>query len=203
MPHEAPDDREAGILDDDLDRVRDVGHVVADPGLRDAGGERLLADVEEGARGGRDLADRERHCAVGDEPVKGDAEVDRDQVAFAGPVLVRDAVYDHRVRRDAQRRRKALVALRGRGAAALGDVLVCDPVELEHRDARLELLGDELERLLDELARPGHPLDLLRGLADDHASALACTCSSAFEISDQTSSIGRSACTFTSFPVVR
>ena len=93
--------------------------------------------------------------------------------------------------------------------AAAGDLvhetihLVGDPVELEHRDAGLELVGDELERLPDELARARHPLDLLGGLADDHASARASTCSSAFEISDQTSSIGRSACTFTSFPVVR
>ena len=55
--------------------------------------------------------------------------------------VARDAVDDHRVRRDAERGRKALVALRGRDAAVRGDVLVGEPVELEHRHAGLEVLA--------------------------------------------------------------
>ena len=43
-------------------------------------------------------------------------------------------------------------------------MLVGDAVELEHRHAGLEMLGDELERLLDELAGARHALDLLRDL---------------------------------------
>ena len=88
-----------------------------DPGLLDAGAERLLADVEEPLRLGRDLADRHRDGAVGDEPVERDAEVERDQVALPRAILVGDPVHDHRVRRDAERGREALVALRGRVAA--------------------------------------------------------------------------------------
>ena len=79
--------------------------------------ERLLADVEEPLRLGRDLADRQRDGAVGDEPVERDAEVERDQVALPRAIVVRDPVHDHRVRRDAERGREALVALRGRVAA--------------------------------------------------------------------------------------
>ena len=55
-------------------------------------------DVEEPLRSGRDLADRQRHRAVGDEAVERHAEIDRDQVAVLGGVPARDAVHDHRVR---------------------------------------------------------------------------------------------------------
>ena len=55
-------------------------------------------------------------------------------------VVARDAVDDHLVRRDARRGREALVALRGRDAAVRADVVLGDPVELGHRDARLEPL---------------------------------------------------------------
>ena len=50
--------------------------------------------------------------------------------------VVGDPVHDHRVRRDAERGREALVALRGRVAALRLDVLVGDAVELAHLDAR-------------------------------------------------------------------
>ena len=70
MADEAPDDREACLLDDDLDGVRDVGEVVAGLRLLDAGRERLLADVEQPLRDRADLADRQRDGAVGDEPVR-------------------------------------------------------------------------------------------------------------------------------------
>ncbi len=43
---EAPHDGEARSLDDDLDGVRDVGEMVADAGLLDAGVEPFPADVE-------------------------------------------------------------------------------------------------------------------------------------------------------------
>ena len=65
----------------------------------------------------------------------------------------------------------------------------------------VEMLGNQLQRLVDELACARHAFDLLLGLADDHARA--CTCSSTPEISAHTSSIGRSACTWTSLPLVR
>ena len=61
-----------------------------------------------------------------------------------------DAVDDHLVRRDARRGREALVALRGRDAAVGADVLLGDPVELDHRDAGLEPLADVRERVGDD-----------------------------------------------------
>ena len=130
-----------------------------------------LADVEQPLRLGRDLAHRQRHGAVGDEPVERDAEIERDQVALARAILVGDPVHDHRVRRDAERGREALVALGGRVAALRRDVLVGDAVELPHLDPGLEMLGDERERLGEERARTRHPLDLGLGLADDHGTA--------------------------------
>src|SRR5207302_988824 len=116
-------------------------------------------------------------------------------------VLARDSVHDHRVRRDAECGRETLVPLRRRDPAFRGDVLVSNPIELEHRDARLEVLRDQLKRLVHELACARHAFDLLLRLADDHARAS--TCSSTLEISAHTSSIGRSACTCTSLPLVR
>ena len=47
MTDEALDDREAGLLDDGLDRVRDVADPVPEPCFRDPGRERGLARVEE------------------------------------------------------------------------------------------------------------------------------------------------------------
>ena len=79
-------------------------------------------------------------------------------------------------------------------------MLVGDAVELEHRDAGLEVLGDELERLVDELARARHALDLLCRLADDHAPGLHLSRDSA--ISWNTASIARSAWMPTTFPRV-
>jgi len=201
MADEASNNREARLLDHDLDGVGDVGEVVPDLSLLDAGGQCVLADGQQALGDGRDLADRHRDGAVGDEAVQRHAEVDGDQVAFLRAISGRDAVHDHRVRRDAERSREALVALRRRDPASRGDVLVGNPVELEHRDADLEMLGDQLQRLVDELACARHAFDLLLGLADDHARA--CTCSSTSEISAHTSSIGRSACTWTSLPLVR
>ena len=89
MADQAPDDREAGLLDDDLDRVGDVREAVLPPCLLDAGGERLLADGQEPLCDGGDLPDRQRDRTVGDEAVEGDAEIDRDQIALLGAVLVR------------------------------------------------------------------------------------------------------------------
>jgi len=140
--------------------VRDVGETVADPGLLDPRGERLAADVEQPLRIRRDLADRHRHSAVGHEPVESDAEIERDQIAFPGAVPVGDPVHDHRVRRDAESGRKALVALRGGVAAFRLDVLVGDTVELAHLDAGLEVLRHHRERLREERPRAGHALDL-------------------------------------------
>src|SRR5581483_11961679 len=172
-----------------------------DPRLLDSGRERLLADVEQPLRLRVDLAHAVGHRAVGDEPVERDAEVDRDQVALLGAVLGGDPVHDHRVRGEAERRREALVALRGRDAAVGADVLLGDPVELEHRDARLEVLADKRERVRDERARAGHTLDLGLRLADDHA-ARPSSWSSASRISWNTSSMVRSAWMPTTLPRV-
>src|SRR5262249_1763801 len=125
-----------------------------------------------------------------------------DEVAFLRAVLAGDAVHDHRVRRDAERGREALVALRRRHAALRAEVLLGDAVELEHRHAGLERLGAELQRLVAELARARHALDLLGGLPDDRwprpsSSSMACW------ISRHTSSMERSACTCTRLPVAR
>src|SRR5438067_2736610 len=135
-------DGEARLLDDDLDGVRDVGEMVAGTRLLDPGVERLAADVEQPLRLGRDLADGQSHRAVGDEAVERDAEVDGDQVALTGAVVVRNPVYDHRVRRDAERSRKTLVALGGWLPTPGSDVFIRDAVELAHSDPGLELLGD-------------------------------------------------------------
>src|SRR5581483_11005399 len=115
-----------------------------------------------------------------------------------------DTVHDHRVRRDAERGRKALVALRRRDSALRADVLLREAVQLEHRHAGLEALADERERLGDERAGASHPLDLGLRLADDHdATSRSRAASSAWPISANTSGIVRSACTFTSLPVAR
>src|SRR5207244_1707601 len=105
------------------------------------------------------------------------------------------------VRRDAQRRGKAAIALRGRGAALRQDVLLRDLVELEHRDPRLEPLADERDRLGDERSGLRHLLDLVRALANDHAGAS--TSSSASWISAKTSSSEPRAWIPTTLPVVR
>src|SRR5205085_1614448 len=107
--------------------------------------------------------------------VQGDADVDVDDVALLERVRAGDAVHDHRVRRDADRSGIAAVALRGRHAAAARDVLLADPVELGGRHARADVLPDGRDRLGDERARPGHLLDLVRRLANDHATAPACS----------------------------
>jgi hypothetical protein len=60
-------------------------------------------------------------------------------------------------------------------------VLLGETVEFEHRDARLELLADERDRLGDERAGARHLPDLLGALSDDHAGVF--TCSSASWIS--------------------
>src|SRR5581483_4664553 len=138
---------------------------------------------------------------VGDQAVLGDADVEADDVSVLGAILARDAVDDHLVRRDADGRRKALVALRGRHGLVRADVVLRDAVELGHRDARLEPLLEERQRAGDDGSRPGHQLDLTRALPDDHAEAS--TCWSASSISAQTSSIVRSAWSGTSRPVTR
>jgi hypothetical protein len=125
-------------------------------------------DVEQPLGLRRDLADPEGVGAVGDQPIERDPEVDRDDVALRSNVISRDPVDDHRVRRDAERRRVAAIALRGGNAATLADVLLGEAVQLEHRNARDELLADHCERFGDDVARAGHAFDLLRALANDH-----------------------------------
>src|SRR5579885_71218 len=165
---EAPDDREARLLDRLLDRRRDVADVRVDLRRLDPRLERRPADVEETLRLLRDLADPEGRGRVGDQPVLRDADVEGDDVALLRPVLAGDAVDDHVVRGDADRGRVALVALRGRHAAVVVDVLLGDPVELGHRDPRLEPLLEQRERARDHGPGRRHPLDLARALADDH-----------------------------------
>src|SRR5437588_8816163 len=140
---ERADDRETRALDDLLDGVRDVTDPVAGPRLLDAGSKGFLSHLEQAGGLGIDLADAESERAVRDEPGKRDADVDRDEVALLDPVAARDAVDDHRVRRDARPPRKAAVALRRRDAAVLADELLRDAVELIGRDARLNLLAEE------------------------------------------------------------
>src|SRR5262249_51429738 len=118
-----------------------------------------------------------------------------------GAIRIGDPVHDHRVRRDAERGGKALVALGGRLRAVGDEVLVGDAVELAHLDTRLEGLGHERERLPEQRACACHPLGLRLGLADDHASTFECrwTSSSACSISRKTSSTVRSAWMPTTF----
>jgi hypothetical protein len=191
---EAADDGESSALDHGLDGVPDVGHVVADARLVDARSQRLLADVEEPLRLGVDLADAEGVGAVRDEPIEGDADVDSDHVSLLGTVLGRDPVHDHRVRRDAEGRGIAAIALRRRHAAALADEVLREAVELEHRDPRSQLVADHGQRVGDDLARACHSLDLLLRFPDDHRIVtvaagpyLTATCSSACWISWKTS----------------
>ena len=68
---------------------------------------------------------------------------------------------DHRVRRDARRRREPAVALRGGNAPMLADVLLGEPVELRRRDPGLDVLAHEGDRVGDELTGAGHAVDLL------------------------------------------
>ncbi len=181
--------------------MADVGDPVPLHRLGDPGVERLLADVEQAPGLGGDLADAEGVRAVGDEAVERDADVDRDHVAIARPVLGRDPVDDHRVRRDAQGRRKPAVPLRGRRASVRADELLGEAVELDHRDAGPEPLADEGDGAGDEVARAGDAVDLVRRLPDDHARAA--TCSSVSWISAKTASMLRSAWMPTTLPLDR
>src|SRR5262249_51530544 len=85
---------------------------------------------------------------------------------------------------DAGRRRVAAVALARRHPPPLPDVLLGEPVELDHRDPGPQLLADHRQRVRDDLARAGHALDLDLALAENHLTA---TCSSAAWISAKTS----------------
>jgi len=126
------------------------------------------------------------------------------QVEGAGFSVVRSLVGHGVVRRDADRLRVALVALRRRDPAVLADECAGSLVELVGRHARLELVAQVRDRLRHERARGGHLLDLLRGLPDDHAVSLSAgTCSRAAAISAKTSSTERAACSGTSLPVAR
>src|SRR5438105_2396110 len=139
---------------------------------------------------------RERPVVGRDRP-----PVDVDDVALVERVRPWDAVHDDGVRRDADRGRVAPVALRGRDAAPARDVLLADPVELGGRHARSDVLADDRDRLGDERARGGHLLDLVGGLANDHATAPAC--SSACWISSKTSLSLRSPALPTTWPRAR
>ena len=129
---------------------------------RDPGLERRLARVEQALRLRRDRPDRERPRRVGDEPVERDADVDREDVAVLELRTARDAVDDHVVRREAGRRRVALVPLEGRDAAAGTDELLGDRVELAGRDPGLDVLLEQRQRLRDDHAGTRHRLDLFR-----------------------------------------
>src|SRR6059036_232182 len=97
-----------------------------------------------------------------------------------------DPVHDHVVRRDADRRRIALVALERRHAAPREDELLGDPVELARRRSRPYVLLEQRDRLGDDLSGPGHRLDLGLGLPEDHLAS-APTCVRACCISANTS----------------
>ena len=179
--------------------MRDVADPVAGAGLVDARGEGLLAHLEQALRLRADLADREGVGAVRNEPVERDPDVDGDQVPLLDPVVAGNPVHDHRVRRDARRRRKAAVALRRRDSAVLADEVLGDPVELGGRDPGLSVLAEQVDRLGDELAGASHSLDFLEALPDDQAG----TCSSAAWMSVKTSFSVRFPRTGTRLPRVR
>ena len=174
---EAADHGKALLFGGCLDRVRDVGEPVADTALLDSGGERGAAGLEQPLGLRRDLADRERVRGVGHETVERDADVDGQQVALLERVRPRDPVDDHVVRRRADRRRVAAVALERGRPALRADELLRDRVELLRGDAGASALTEQREHVGDHDASAGHPLDLLRGLADDHLTA---ACSNAF-----------------------
>ena len=67
----------------------------------------------------------------------------------------------------------------------------------------LDPLADVGDRLGDDGAGGGDPVDLGGALADDHAAAPSPSSSSAAAISAATSPMERAACSGTSFPVVR
>src|SRR5205823_924514 len=169
---EGPDDGEAGALDSGLHRVRDVADVVARPRLSDSGVARLLARLEQAPGVLRDLADPVGVGAVCDQPVARDPDVDRDQIALLDAMRTRDAVDDHRVRRDARCCREAPVALRSRDAAVFADELLRDAVELARRDPRADILAEERDRLGDQLAGTSHAFDLLCRLEANHSRVL-------------------------------
>src|SRR5205823_5758839 len=104
-------------------------------------------------------------------------------------VGARDAVHDHRVRRRADRRGIAPIPLERRDPALRADELLRQLVELLCRHTRTNVLAEQLECLDDNAAGALHLLDLVRILADDHATT---TCSRACWISANTSSTLRS-----------
>ncbi len=150
--------------------AREMSHDrVPDPRLGDPRLERRLARVEQALRLRRDRPDRKRPGGVGDEAVQRHADVDGEDVAVLQLHRPRDAVHDHRVRRQARGGRIALVALERRLAAARADVLLGDRVELAGGDPGLDLLLEQRKRLGDDRAGARHRVDLCCRLPDDHA----------------------------------
>ena len=131
------DDREAGVLDDRLHRVPDVGQVVADPRRLDRR-EQASAGTSPAAaaRSGSTLPIGSVTAESADEAAQRDADVDGEDVAVAERVRPRDAVHDHVVRRRADGAGEAAVALERRDAAAPADGALGQPVELGGRHAR-------------------------------------------------------------------
>jgi hypothetical protein len=78
---ERPDDREAGLLDDPLDRRRDVPDTVVHLRLLDPCREGGLGDLEQPLVLRRDVADAECVRGIGHVAVERDADVDREEVA--------------------------------------------------------------------------------------------------------------------------
>ena len=71
--------------------------MVTRPCLGDAGVARLLADLQQPARFGRDLADPERARAVGDQPVERDADVNGDEISLRDPVAARNRARNDKI----------------------------------------------------------------------------------------------------------
>jgi len=154
------DDREAGAFHDQLDGMRDVTHAVARASLVDAGRESLLADLEQPLGLGVDLADPKGVGAVCNQSVERHPDVDGDEVALLDAMVSGDAVDDHRIRRDARRRRKAAVALGRRNAALLANEVLGNPVELAGSDTGLGVLAEERDGGGDDLPGALHAFDL-------------------------------------------
>src|SRR5262245_45591384 len=124
MADELADHRETRVLDVALDGRGDVAQVASRTRLVDADVKRLLGDLEQPPRLGRDLADPDRDADVGPETFEHKAEVEADQVPVSDLAVARDAVDRLVVDGHADRARKAVVAKEAGGRPAIADELV-------------------------------------------------------------------------------
>jgi hypothetical protein len=157
-----------------LDGVGDVAEALAGCGCFDRLVERLSSDADEAYGRVVDRADRHRHGRVAVVSVDDRPAVDGEDVALFQGRVVRDAVHDDVVDRQAQRRRvrrgreAGVVVQEGRLGAVLLDARRADRLQLGQGDARLDRFGHPPQRHADDVPRLAHEVQLGLVLESHH-----------------------------------